>query len=66
MISIDTTILIASQNSRVLFNDLAHCTIHILKLARGMKIVHTANRDMVGALHPDSNNAQRVGNEMLQ
>ncbi|CAP99847.1 Pc22g25590 [Penicillium rubens Wisconsin 54-1255] len=33
------------------------------KLARGMKIVHTANRDMVGALHPDSNNAQRVGNE---
>ncbi|CAI7595185.1 unnamed protein product [Penicillium glandicola] len=33
------------------------------KLAKGMKIVHTANRDMVGALHPDSNNVQRVGNE---
>ncbi|CAG7950497.1 unnamed protein product [Penicillium nalgiovense] len=33
------------------------------KLAKGMKIVHTANRDMVGALHPDSNNVQRLGNE---
>ncbi|CAG7984056.1 unnamed protein product [Penicillium nalgiovense] len=33
------------------------------KLAKGMKIVHTVNRDMVGALHPDSNNVQRLGNE---
>ncbi|KAJ6180043.1 hypothetical protein N7519_010504 [Penicillium mononematosum] len=33
------------------------------KLAKGMKIVHTANKDMVGALHPDSNNVQLVGNE---
>lgn len=33
------------------------------KLAKGMKIVHTANRDMVGALHPGSNNVQLAGNE---
>ncbi|KAJ5964901.1 uncharacterized protein N7479_004777 [Penicillium vulpinum] len=33
------------------------------KLAKGMNIVHTANRDMVGALHPGSNNVQTVGNE---
>ncbi|KAI2715213.1 hypothetical protein CBS147332_4867 [Penicillium roqueforti] len=33
------------------------------KLAKGMNIVHTANRDMVGALHPGSNDVQRVGNE---
>ncbi|KAJ5502878.1 hypothetical protein N7463_005752 [Penicillium fimorum] len=35
------------------------------KLAKGMNIVHTASRDMVGALHPGSNNVQRVGNEFL-
>ncbi|KAF4761026.1 hypothetical protein HAV15_007653 [Penicillium sp. str.  len=33
------------------------------KLAMGMDIVHTANRDMVGALHPGSNNVQLAGNE---
>lgn len=33
------------------------------KLAKGMNIVHTANRDMVGALHPGSNNVQLAGNE---
>ncbi|KGO38488.1 hypothetical protein PEX1_014980 [Penicillium expansum] len=33
------------------------------KLAKGMNIVYTANRDMVGALHPDSNNVQLAGNE---
>lgn len=33
------------------------------KLAKGMKIVHTANRDMVGALHSGSNNVQLAGNE---
>ncbi|KXG54529.1 uncharacterized protein PGRI_076730 [Penicillium griseofulvum] len=33
------------------------------KLAKGMKIVHAANRDMVGALYSDSDNVQRVGNE---
>ncbi|KAJ5170886.1 uncharacterized protein N7500_003669 [Penicillium coprophilum] len=35
------------------------------KLAKGMNIVHTANRDMVGALHPGPSNVQRVGNEFL-
>ncbi|CAG8890161.1 unnamed protein product [Penicillium egyptiacum] len=33
------------------------------KLAKGINIVHTANKDMVGALHPDSNDVQRVANE---
>lgn len=33
------------------------------KLAKGMNIVHTANRDMVGALHSGSNSVQLAGNE---
>ncbi|KGO76243.1 hypothetical protein PITC_036690 [Penicillium italicum] len=33
------------------------------KLAKGMNIAYTANRDMVGALHPGLSNVQLAGNE---
>lgn len=33
------------------------------KLAKCMNMVHSANREIVGTLHPGSNDLQRVGNE---
>ncbi|EKV05328.1 hypothetical protein PDIG_37180 [Penicillium digitatum PHI26] len=65
--SIDGLWAISSSAIGIIFMGTPQCGSSLAsyreKLAKGMNIVHTADRDMVGALHLGSNSVQLAGDE---